>query len=32
MDSGDVKYSIERVMNPATRSPRAFAFGCATNL
>lgn len=26
MDSGDVKYSIERVMNPATRSPRAFAF------
>ena len=25
-DSGDVKYSIERVMNPATRSPRAFAF------
>jgi len=26
LDSGDVKYSIERVMNPATRSPRAFAF------
>jgi peptide/nickel transport system substrate-binding protein len=26
MDSGDVKYSIERVMNPATRSPRASAF------
>jgi peptide/nickel transport system substrate-binding protein len=26
MDSGDVKYSMERVMNPATRSPRAFAF------
>jgi len=25
-DSGDVKYSIERVMNPATRSPRAFAY------
>jgi peptide/nickel transport system substrate-binding protein len=25
-DSGDVKYSIDRVMNPATRSPRAFAF------
>ena len=25
-DSGDVKYSIERVMNPATRAPRAFAF------
>ena len=25
-DSGDVKYSLERVMNPATRSPRAFAF------
>lgn len=25
LDSGDVKYSIERVMNPATRSPRAFA-------
>jgi len=26
LDSGDVKYSVERVMNPATRSPRAFAF------
>jgi peptide/nickel transport system substrate-binding protein len=26
LDSGDVKYSIERVMNPATKSPRAFAF------
>jgi peptide/nickel transport system substrate-binding protein len=26
LDSGDVKYSIDRVMNPATRSPRAFAF------
>ncbi len=26
LDSGDVKYSIERVMNPATRSPRASAF------
>jgi ABC-type transport system substrate-binding protein len=26
LDSGDVKYSIERVMNPATRSPRAFAY------
>ena len=26
LDSGDVKYSIERVMNPATRAPRAFAF------
>ena len=26
LDSTDVKYSIERVMNPATRSPRAFAF------
>jgi peptide/nickel transport system substrate-binding protein len=26
MDAGDVKYSMERVMNPATRSPRAFAF------
>ena len=25
-DSGDVKYSIEKVMNPATRSPRAFAY------
>jgi peptide/nickel transport system substrate-binding protein len=24
-DSGDAKYSIERVMNPATRSPRAYA-------
>jgi peptide/nickel transport system substrate-binding protein len=26
LDSGDVKYSIERVMNPAARSPRGFAF------
>jgi peptide/nickel transport system substrate-binding protein len=26
MDSGDVKYSLDRVMNPATRAPRAFAF------
>jgi peptide/nickel transport system substrate-binding protein len=26
LDSGDVKYSIDRVMNPATRSPRAFSF------
>ncbi len=26
LDSGDVKYSIERVMNPATRSPRASAY------
>jgi peptide/nickel transport system substrate-binding protein len=26
LDSGDVKYSIERVMDPATRSPRSFAF------
>jgi peptide/nickel transport system substrate-binding protein len=26
LDSSDVKYSIERVMNPATRSPRAFAY------
>jgi len=26
LDSGDVKYSIERVTNPATRSPRAFAY------
>ena len=26
LDSGDVKYSIERVMNPATKSPRAYAF------
>ena len=26
LDSGDVKYSIERVMNPATRSPRAFSY------
>ena len=25
-DSGDVKYSIERIMNPATAAPRAFAF------
>jgi peptide/nickel transport system substrate-binding protein len=26
LDSGDVKYSLERVMNPATRAPRAFSF------
>jgi peptide/nickel transport system substrate-binding protein len=26
MDSGDVKYSIERVKNPATHAPRGFAF------
>ncbi len=26
LDSGDVKYSMERVMNPATRAPRAFAY------
>ena len=26
LDTGDVKYSIERVMNPATRSPKAFAY------
>ncbi len=26
LDSGDVKYSIERVLNPATRSPRAADF------
>ena len=26
LDSGDVKYSIDRVMNPVTRSPRAFAY------
>jgi len=26
LDSGDVKYSIDRVMSPATRSPRGFAF------
>ena len=26
LDSGDVKYSIERVMNPATRSPKAYAY------
>ncbi|MBI5969447.1 MAG: ABC transporter substrate-binding protein, partial [Deltaproteobacteria bacterium] len=26
LDSGDVKYSIERVMNPATRSKKAFSF------
>lgn len=26
LDSGDVKYSMERVMNPATRSPRRFGF------
>jgi peptide/nickel transport system substrate-binding protein len=25
-DSSDVKYSIERVMNPATRAPKAYAF------
>jgi peptide/nickel transport system substrate-binding protein len=26
LDSGDVKYSLDRVMNPSTRAPRAFAF------
>jgi len=26
LDSGDIKYSIDRIMNPATRSPRAFSF------
>ncbi len=26
MDSSDVKYSYDRVMNPATRSPKAFSF------
>jgi len=26
LDSGDVKYSIDRIMNPAIRSPRAFSF------
>jgi len=26
LDSGDLKYSIERVMNPATGSPKAFAY------
>ncbi len=26
LDSSDVKYSIERVIHPATKSPRAFAF------
>jgi peptide/nickel transport system substrate-binding protein len=26
LDSSDVKYSIERVMNPATMSPRAYAY------
>ena len=26
LDANDVKYSMERVMNPTTRSPRAFAF------
>jgi len=26
LDSADVKYSVERVMNPATRAPRAFAY------
>jgi peptide/nickel transport system substrate-binding protein len=26
LDTGDVKYSIERVMNPATRTPRSFAY------
>ncbi len=26
LDAGDVKYSMERVMNPTTRSPLAFAF------
>jgi len=28
LDSGDVKYSLERVMNPETRSPRRFAYEC----
>jgi len=26
LDANDVKYSMDRVMNPATRSPRAFGF------
>ncbi len=26
LDSADIKYSIERVLDPKTRSPRAFAF------
>ncbi len=26
LDSGDVKYSLDRVMNPATRAPKAFTF------
>ena len=26
LDSGDVKYSLDRVMNPATRAPRSFSF------
>ena len=26
MDSGDVKYSFDRVMNPATRAPKAFSY------
>jgi peptide/nickel transport system substrate-binding protein len=26
LDSGDVKYTFERIMDPATRSPRAFAY------
>ena len=26
LDSGDVKYSLDRVINPATRAPRAFSF------
>jgi len=26
LDSSDVRYSLERVMNPATRAPRAFSF------
>jgi len=26
LDSSDVKYSLDRVMNPATRAPRAFSF------
>ncbi len=26
LDSADVKYSLDRVLNPATRSPKAYAF------
>ena len=26
LDSGDVKYTFDRIMNPETRSPRAFAY------